>query len=105
MEELHKGAKGMVVQIIKFRSALSEKEVLKVAREREGQFQALPGLLQKYYVKSNEPGLFGGIYIWDSEESLKSYRASDLAASIPEAYKLLEPANIEILDVLFRLRE
>lgn len=95
----------MIVQIIKLKTALSEEEVIKVAKEREPQFQAIPGLIQKYYVKMNESGQFGGIYIWDSWESLKSYRESELAAGIQEAYQVLEAPDIEVLDVLFQLRD
>jgi heme-degrading monooxygenase HmoA len=105
MEEIHESDGGKIIQIIKLKTALSEEEVLKIAKEREEQFQAIPGLLQKYYVRMGTPGEFGGIYIWDSTESLKAYRESDLAASIPSAYQLIEPPNIEILDVLFQLRE
>ena len=95
----------MIIQIIKLKSNLPEEELLKRAREREPQFKAIPGLLQKYYVKMGEPGQFGGIYVWDSPESLKTYRESDLAASIPEAYEIIEAPNIEVLDVLFQLRK
>jgi len=95
----------MIIQIIKLKSGLREKELLEIAKEREPQFKAIPGLLQKYYVKMGEPGQYGGIYVWDSTESLNSYRASDLAASIPDAYKIIEAPNVEILDVLFQLRE
>ena len=63
------------------------------------------GLLQKYYVKMDKLGHYGGIYVWDSQESLDSYRASDLAASIPHAYEIIEAPNLETLDVLFKLRE
>ena len=66
---------------------------------------ALPGLLQKYYVKMDTPGQYGGIYVWDSRESLLAFRQSDLAASIPEAYEVVEAPDIEILDILFKLRE
>jgi len=95
----------MIIQIIKLKSELSEEELLKTAKEREPRFKAIPGLLQKYYVKLGQPGQYGGVYIWDSKESLQSYRESDLAASIPQAYKLIEAPNIEIMDVLFQLRE
>jgi heme-degrading monooxygenase HmoA len=95
----------MIIQIVKFESALSEEEVMATAKEREEQFRALPGLLQKYYFKVGESNQYGGIYIWDSLESLRSYRESDLAASIAEAYKAVGPPNIEILDGLFQLRE
>ncbi len=94
----------MIVQIIKLKSDLPEGELLKRAREREPQFKAIPGLLQKYYVKIGPSGQYGGIYIWDSKESLKLYQASDLASSIPKAYEIIEAPNIEVLDVLFKLR-
>lgn len=76
-----------------------------MAREREPQFKALPGLLQKYYVKTDEQGEYGGICVLDSMGLLQLYRESELAATIPQAYKLVEPPNIEPLDVLFRLHE
>ena len=95
----------MIIQIIRLKTNLSEEELLRRAKEREPQFKAIPGLLQKYYVKLDQSGEYGGIYVWDSPESLKSYRESDLAASIPEAYEIVEAPNIEILNVLFKLRE
>ena len=95
----------MIIQIIKLKSNLQEEELLKRAKERGPQFKAIPGLLQKYYVKIRQSGQYGGIYVWDSPESLNSYRESNLAASIPEAYEIIESPSIEILDVLFQLRD
>ena len=43
----------MIIQIIKLKSAISEEELLQVARERESKFKALPGLIQKYYVHAD----------------------------------------------------
>ena len=94
----------MIIQIIKLKSELSESELLKMAKEREPRFRAIPGLLQKYYVKLNLRGEYGGVYIWDSKESLEAYRKSDLAGSIAHAYKVMEAPDIEIMDVLFQLR-
>lgn len=93
------------MQIIRLKTNLSEEELLKRAHEREPQFKAIPGLVQKYYVKMGEPNSFGGVYVWDSEESLQTFRQSELAASIPKAYELAEAPGIEVLDVLFSLRE
>jgi heme-degrading monooxygenase HmoA len=95
----------MFIMTVKFETTLSEDEVLAVAKQRADQFRSLPGLLQKYYVKLDQPNQFGGVYIWDSMESLKSYRESDLAASIPLAYKVVGTPRLEILDALFQLRE
>ena len=53
----------MAIQIIKFESALSEDEVLEIAQDRIENFRALPGLLQKYYVKFEKPNHYGGGYM------------------------------------------
>lgn len=95
----------MILQIIRLKSNLPEDEILSKAREREAQFKAIPGLQQKYYVRMGEPGQYGGIYVWDSPESLQAFRASDLAATIPAAYEITETPNIETLDILFQLRK
>lgn len=94
----------MIMQIIKFRSSLSFDEVLEIARERKEEFLPISGLVQKYYIKSEEPGNYGGVYIWDSLESAAAYRNSELAASIPQAYKLMGPPEIEVFEVAFTLR-
>ena len=95
----------MIIQVIKFESALSEDEVLKIAEDRADHFRALPGLIQKYYVTLDQPNHYGGIYIWDSMESLAAYRKTDLAVSIPKAYKVVGAPQIEIFTTLFALRE
>ncbi|MFS4448529.1 YdhR family protein [Maribacter sp. 2307UL18-2] len=94
----------MILQVIKLKSDLSEEELSKRAKEREPQFQAIPGLLQKYYVKTDQSGQYGGVYVWDSPEALQAYQESDLAKSIPEAYDITEVPTIEIMDILFQLR-
>jgi len=95
----------MIIQIIKLKSNLPEEELLKRAKERAPRFEAIPGLIQKYYTKLSEPGQYAGVYVWDSQESLQSYRTSDLATSIPEAYELSEAPNIEIMDMFYQLRQ
>ena len=94
----------MIVQIIKLKSDLPQDELLRRARERESKFLALTGLIQKYYVKREEPGHYAGIYIWDSKESLRAFRGSELAASIPKVYELVEAPQVETLDLMFKLR-
>ena len=95
----------MILQTVTFSSGLSEEELLRIARQRVPQFRAIPGLLQKYYVKGNEPGQYRGVYIWDSVESLEEFRRSDLAASIPSAYQVLAPPEMERMEILFPLRD
>jgi heme-degrading monooxygenase HmoA len=94
----------MILQFIRLKTNLAEQELLERAKSRASKFEAIPGLLQKYYVKMDDAGQYGGVYIWDSKESLNSFRKSDLAASIPEAYEITKAPDIEIFDILFQLR-
>lgn len=93
-----------VMQIVKFKSELSLEEILTIAKEREPEFRAISGLIQKYYIKLGATGEYGGIYLWDSHESLETFKKSELAATIPTVYKAIERPSIEIADVLFQLR-
>lgn len=95
----------MIMQIVDLKSPLSEEELLSKARERAPQFRALPGLLQKYYLKRPGEGAYAGVYVWDSRESLSAFRESELARSIPSAYQVTEPPVIEVSEILFPLRE
>lgn len=95
----------MVVQAITIKSGLSETDLIQTAEERAARFRELPGLLQKYYIRLDEPGTYGGIYIWESKKSMMAYQQSDLAATIPAAYKIKEKPKVQISDLLFQLRE
>ncbi len=95
----------MIIQIIRYQTQLSFQEVNKHFLERSGLYRKIPGLIQKYYVKLKDPGYYGGIYVWDSMESLQAFNESDLKASIAKAYKATEPPEVEIMDLLLQLRE
>lgn len=95
----------MIIQIVKFETSLTEEEVIAVANERIDQFRAMPGLLQKYYVKLQRPNSYGGVYVWESMESLAAFRETDLAKTIPQAYRVKGEPEIEIMQGLFPLRE
>ena len=95
----------MFVQIVQFESTLSKEELMAVARKRLPQYKAKPGLLQKYYIKGSKPNHYGGVYIWDSMESLEANRESDLAKSIPNEYKVVGQPSVEIHEAVIQLRE
>ena len=62
-------SKPAIVFLAKFRSSLPIDEVHRVAKERIDQFRALPGLLQKYYLRETETGEVAGLYFWESPEA------------------------------------
>lgn len=95
----------MIIQTIKIKSNLSEELLLDIARERSAQFREIPGLVQKYYTKLDEPGAYAGVYVWDSPEALQNFRVSDLANSIAQAYQSICPPEVKISNLLFQLRD
>lgn len=97
-------ANRQMVLFVKFKSALGDEEVMRVANERIDDFRAIDGLRQKYYFKDPATGEFGGIYIWESPEDLAEYRESELAKSIAAAYEVIGNPKIEVLSVLEALR-
>ena len=94
----------MIIQSVKFKSGLSDSEARRIMEERAPQFRAIPGLIQKYYGYEQATGEYAGIYLWDSEQSLREFRESELARTIPLAYKAEGPPRIEIFEVLAPLR-
>lgn len=94
----------MIIQFIKFKSGLSDSEVQQVLKERAPRFRAIPGLIQKYYGHEKQTGEYTGIYLWDSEQSLREFRDTELARTIPVAYKVEGEPRVETFEVLFPLR-
>jgi len=94
----------MIIQFVKFKSGLSKDEVQRVMNERAPKFRALPGLVQKYYGHEKETGELTGIYLWDSEQSMQEFQETELARTIPVAYKVEGKPRIEFFEILFPLR-
>ncbi|MGA9239761.1 YdhR family protein [Robiginitalea sp.] len=98
-------AKGTILLLVRGKTALSADEIEYRMKERSPQFEAIPGLIQKYYIKTKNPGEYGGVYIWDSMKSVKAFKETNLAATIAEAYELIEEPSTEIIDIMFELRD
>ena len=104
-QQVKTSQKGTIMLIVRIKTKLTEEELIRRAKERAPEFRALPGLIQKYYIKTKNPGEFGGVYIWDSMESFKKYKESDLVKSIAAAYEATEPPSTELIDLMFELRD
>ena len=94
----------MIVQLVKYKTGLSDEDALRTIAERAPQYEALPGLRQKLYIKEQGTGEYGGIYIWEDEDSMREFRESDLAATIPDAYRVEGEPRVEIFEVVSILR-
>src|SRR5687768_15921304 len=93
----------MHILLVKFHSELPHDDVLRLMNERLPQFQAIPGLSQKFYAREPSTGDYVGIYLFDSEEALARYRESALAASIPGVYLVEGSPRREVLELIFTL--
>lgn len=90
----------MEALICLYKSGLPIEEVLERFKKRSDKYRDVKGLLQKLYVRDVSTGHVGGIYVFDSKANLEAFRNSDLAKSIGEAYKFLEPPMIRALEVV-----
>lgn len=91
-----------VVLYVQIKTDVDFEELEKRLEERRPRFLELPGLIQKIYGRDPDTGNICGIYFFQDQESLESFRTSELAKTIPEAYEATEVRR-EIYDVLFPL--
>ena len=95
----------MIIQITRFKSALSDEEVSRLMEERAPQFRAVAGLIQKYYIKDEKSGTRGAVYVWESEAAMLAFRETPLAQSMTEVYKIEGDKQVEICEVTQVLRD
>jgi hypothetical protein len=91
----------MVIHIVRFRSSLPDERIAELFRARASEYLAVPGLLQKYYLRFRT-GEHGGVYVWDSAGSMERFMASHLAGTICDVYRVEESVR-DVADVLFAL--
>ena len=95
----------MHILLVKFHSGLSHDEVVRNLEERLPLFRAVPGLIQKYYAREAATGDYVGVYLFESEQALRDYRASDVARGIPGVYQVQGTPRIEEFEMLFPMHE
>lgn len=89
----------MLVQIVRYRSGLDDDEVRATVESRAPAYMAVAGLVQKYYLRFPDSDEYGGVYLWASRESFQDFRQSELARTIPDAYRVTGTPHVEIADV------
>ena len=94
----------MIVMIVRFRSRMSDQEVLQTYEARAPRYRATAGLAQKYYLRFPETGEHGAVYLWESDAALKEFRESELGRTISTAYQIQGASDVQIAEVVMTLR-
>ncbi len=95
----------MLFQTVRFDTTLDEDAFAAAARDRVPAFLEVPGLIQKFFVRFDDEKGFGGVYLWETRAAIEAYRASELSASVGEAYEVVGETEVESAEVLLALRE
>lgn len=90
----------MFLQIVRFKSRLPAAEVAELFESRVSLYRNVPGLLQKYYLHYTASDEHGAVYVWESEDAMTAFRASDLARSSGDVYQVEGAKDIRLADVL-----
>jgi quinol monooxygenase YgiN len=89
----------MMAQLVVFTSRLHEKDVLRTIEERMPEHRAVPGLVQKLYLRDPSSGVCGGIYIWEDEAAMAAFAESDLARTIASAYRIEGRPRVQSFEI------
>jgi hypothetical protein len=90
------------VLFVRIRSGLDAEEFERRLAERRPRFREVPGLVQKIYGRDKATGDVCGIYFFESDETLASFRETELAQTIPAAYEAIDVRR-EVYEVLYPL--
>ncbi len=95
----------MIVQIVRFKSELSEDEIMKLYDERAPRYRETKGLKEKYYLKFPETEEYGAVYFWDNQSSLDAFRDSDLGKTISSSYKVQGSPKVLAAELVMTLHD
>jgi heme-degrading monooxygenase HmoA len=95
----------VIVSLVRFRSKLPDDEVQALFEDRAHRYRSVTGLLEKLYIRFRDTDEFGAIYVWESEEDLQRFRETDLAGTIPDAYRVDGAPAPEVADVRLVIRQ
>jgi Putative mono-oxygenase ydhR len=90
------------ILFVRIKSDLEVEEFDRRLLERRPRFREVPGLVQKIYGRDDATSDVCGIYFFESHEALASFRETELARTIPEAYQAVDVRR-EVYDVLYPL--
>ncbi|MBD3679005.1 MAG: hypothetical protein HUJ27_11495 [Rhodobacteraceae bacterium] len=96
---------GLVVQFGQFETTLSFDEMVARTKDQFPELREMPGLVQTYYVKLEEPNRFGAVHIWKDMDTLMAFRETEFAKTMGQYFALSGPPEILVMPSVFQLRD
>lgn len=84
---------------VRFHSEKPLAEIQAMSEASRSAFRQVPGLQEKFYVRNEESGEVGGVYLFDSLEHLEAYVSGPIMQAMPERFAMRDEPRLEILDV------
>jgi len=78
----------MITAIVQFRlpSSLSLDEATRRFESSAPKYQNLPGLIRKYYIRSEDGRTAGGVYLWESRQAAERVYDGEWRARVAKLY-------------------
>jgi predicted RNase H-like nuclease len=78
----------MITTVVQFqmKTPLSLEEATRRFESSAPKYQQLPGLIRKYYIRSEDGRTAGGIYLWDSREAAEKVYGGEWRARVAQLY-------------------
>jgi heme-degrading monooxygenase HmoA len=73
----------MHVQIINFKlTGIGETDYVAMCDQLAPAFAAVPGLQSKVWLADSDGGVYGGVYVWESEQAMQAFTRTELFAGV-----------------------
>jgi Putative mono-oxygenase ydhR len=78
----------MITALVQFRlpSPISLEEAARRFESSAPKYQNLPGLIRKYYIRSKDGRVAGGIYLWDTQEAADKVYSGEWCERVEKLY-------------------
>ena len=78
----------MITAIVQFQlpKPVSLDEATRMFESTAPKYQNLPGLVRKYYLRSEDGRVAGGVYLWQTREAAEKMYGGDWAARVEKVY-------------------
>jgi heme-degrading monooxygenase HmoA len=94
----------LVLTVVRFKAGLSDADVREKFAARGHEYERVPGLVEKLYVRYRDTGHFGAVYVWRDENALAAFERSDLGRTIAETYEVEGELESALADVIMVVR-